>query len=391
MDRATTLNHKDTETQRESGERSVRHDTTIGASRTRFSLPSCLRVFVVCLSALALLTACGGGATQRLATAQPAGAMQRFAPAITRLTTGGCCRDPFWHPDGSRVLYADSIPNQRLAGTYAVPAEGGPPMMFWKEIATLSRDGARVAFPDFAAGVTRVQEFGKSSIATVSNGAAFVWFSPDGRQVAWIERLDAPQTTSAIDRLSRVWTANADGTNARIRANNVRTSEIQWFPDGRRIVYTGRDANGTNPGIYALDLNTGVIAQLATGFSSRGVRLAPDGQSLVYLATLEANAEANGMWVVRLDTGERRKLPLYGGVRWLPDSSALVMLPTQSDGGADALVRVDTITLAVTPLTDRAALPFRVAQDQWQLSPDGTRIAFVSLDDGNIAVLRFAA
>ncbi len=77
-------------------------------------------------------------------------------------------------------------------------------------------------------------------------------------------------------------------------------------------------------------------------------------------------------------------------MRWLPNSSGLISLPTETDGGADTLVRINITTLAVTPLTDRAALPFRVAQDEWQLAPDGTRIAFTSLDDSNIYTLRFA-
>ncbi len=115
-------------------------------------------------------------------------------PTLTRLTDDGCCRNPVWHPDGMRVLYTDAIPGQQLAGTYAVPADGsGAPSMFWPSAATLSPDGARVAFPDFAAKVTRVQEIGKSSIATLANNTAYVWFSADGRQLAWLERAPGPQ------------------------------------------------------------------------------------------------------------------------------------------------------------------------------------------------------
>ncbi len=309
---------------------------------------------------------------------------------LTRLTDGGCCRNPVWHPDGMRVLYTDAIPGQQLAGTYAVPADGsGAPSMFWPSAATLSPDGARIAFPDFAAKMTRVQEIGKTSIATLANNTAYVWFSVDGRQLAWLERAPGPQPSSNVDRLVRIWTANADGTNARVRGSDVRAAEVAWFPDGQRLLFAGRDQDGGSPGIYTLDLTNGALTRVVDAFSPRAVRLAPDGQSLVYLAALEANPDANGLFLVRLDTGERRKLPLIGGVRWLPDSSGLIALPTQTDGGADALVRMDTAALAVTPLTDRAALPFRVAQDEWQLAPDGTRIAFTSLDDGNIYTLRF--
>ncbi len=173
-----------------------------------------------------------------------------------------------------------------------------------------------------------------------------------------------PATSSNVDRLVRIWTANADGTNARVRGRDVRAGEVAWFPDGQRLLFAGRDQDGGSPGIYTLDLTSGTLTRVVEAFSPRAVRLAPDGQSLVYLAALEVNPDANGLFLVRLDTGERRKLPLLGGVRWLPDSSGLIALPTQTDGGADALVRVDAATLGVTPLTDRVdpALPGRAGR-----------------------------
>lgn len=325
-------------------------------------------------------------------TTAPTAAPAPFKPTLTKLTDGGCCRNPVWYPDGTRVLYTDAIPNQQLAGTYAVPADGsGPPSVFWPSAATVSPDGSRIAFPDFAARVTRIQEFGKQSTATLANDAAYVWFSRDGRQVAWLARAPGAQPSSNVDRLVTVWVANADGASARIvRGGNVRAAELAWFPDGQRLLFAGRDRDGGNPGIYTLDVNTGALTRIVDAFSPRGVRLAPDGNTLVYLAALEEKPEDNGLFLTRVDGSGKRKLPVLGGVRWLPDSAALLVVPTQADNGPDQLVRVDAATLATTPLTDRAALPFRIAQDEWQAAPDGTRIAFTSLADGNISVLRFA-
>ncbi len=314
-----------------------------------------------------------------------------FKPAITKLTDGGCCRNPVWHPDGTRILYTDAIPDQQLAGTYAVPADGtGAPVVFWPSVAEVSPDGSRVAFPDFAARVTRLQEVGKQSVATLNNDAAYVWFSRDGRQVAWLARAPGAQPSSNVDRLVNIWVANADGANARVVGATVRAGELTWFPDGQRLLFTGRDRDGGSPGIYTLDLASGALTQIIGAFSPRGVRLAPDGGSLVYLAALEEKPEDNGLFIARADGTMKRKIPLIGAVRWLPDSTALVIVPTQTDNGPDQLVRIDAATLATTTLTDRAALPFRIAQDEWQLAPDGTRIVFTSLTDGTIYALRFA-
>ena len=313
-----------------------------------------------------------------------------FAPTLTQLTNGGCCRNPVWHPDSTRVLYTDAAPNQPLAATWAVPADAsGPPTVFFPSAATVSPDGSRIAFPDFANHVTRIQEFGKQSTATIANNAAYVWFSQDGRQVAWLERAPGAQPSSNVDRLVRIWVANADGANARPRGNTVRAADLTWFPDGQRLLFTGRDTDGGNPGIYVLDITTGALTRIVDAFSPRGARLSPDGTRIVYLAALEATPEDNGLFIVNADGGAKRKLPLVGGVRWSPDSKSLLILPFQTDNGADQLIRIDAATLGATPLTDRVALPFRVAQDEWHVAPDGTRIVFNALTDSNIYVLRF--
>jgi Tol biopolymer transport system component len=327
------------------------------------------------------------------ATTVPATATtQPFTPSLTKLTDGGCCRNPVWHPDGTRVLYTDAVPGQRLAATYAVPADGsGPPTVFFPSAATVAPDGSRIAFPDFANNVTRIQEFGKQSTATIANNAAYVWFSPDGRQVAWLALAPGPQPSSNVDRLVRVWVANADGSNARARGNVVRAAELTWFPDNQRLLFVGRDTDGGNPGIYVLDINAGTLTRVVEAFSPRGARLSPDGTHIVYLAALEEQPGDNGLFIVNADGSAKRKLPLIGGIRWAPDSRSMIILPVQTDNGPDQLVRIEATTLATTPLTDRAALPFRVAQDEWQLSPDGARIVFNALTDSNIYVLRFAS
>lgn len=318
-------------------------------------------------------------------TAQP------FAPTLTQLTNGGCCRNPVWHPDSTRVLYTDAAPNQPLAATWAVPADAsGAPTVFFPSAATVSPDGSRIAFPDFANHVTRIQEFGKQSTATIGNNAAYVWFSQDGRQVAWLALAPGAQPSSNVDRLVRVWVANADGANVRQRGPTVRAADVTWFPDGQRLLFTGRDTDGGNPGIYVLDITTGALTRIVNAFSPRATRLSPDGTQIVYLATLEANPDDNGLFIVNADGSAKRKLPLVGGVRWSPDSKGLLMLPFQTDNGADQLVRIDATTLGTTPITDRAALPFRVAQDEWHVAPDGTRIVFNALTDSNIYVLRFS-
>src|SRR5207302_3709344 len=102
-----------------------------------------------------------------------------------------------------------------------------------------------------------------------------------------------------------------------------------------------RDTDGGKPGVYVMDIGAGTLTRIVDAFSPRGVRLSPDGNRIVYLAALEEKPEDNGLFIVNADGTAKRKLPLIGGVRWSPDSRSLVILPFQTDNGADQLLRMD--------------------------------------------------
>jgi Tol biopolymer transport system component len=51
------------------------------------------------------------------------------------------------------------------------------------------------------------------------------------------------------------------------------------------------------------------------------------------------------------------------------------------------LWQVDVESGAATPLTDAAITPFKIANGDWSVSPDGRHVAFVSASDNNIWLL----
>jgi Tol biopolymer transport system component len=94
------------------------------------------------------------------------------------------------------------------------------------------------------------------------------------------------------------------------------------------------------------------------------------------------------VWVVRADGAERRQLDreLFGAFRWR-DSRRLFVIPFRPEATSHELWEVDVKTGEARRLTDPATTPFKVANGDWSVSPDGRYVAFVESRDRNIWVL----
>jgi Tol biopolymer transport system component len=123
----------------------------------------------------------------------------------------------------------------------------------------------------------------------------------------------------------------------------------------------------------------------------RGTLLSPDGQWLAYFVTLGDEAAENGLWLVRTDGTERRQLDreLFGSYQWR-DAHRLLILPFQPAATWHELWEYDLRTGQARRLTDPDVTPFKVANGDWQVSPDGRHVAFVASQDRNIWVLTLA-
>jgi hypothetical protein len=54
-------------------------------------------------------------------------------------------------------------------------------------------------------------------------------------------------------------------------------------------------------------------------------------------------------------------------------------------------VRYDIVSATASPATSPETTPFRIANGDWTVSPDGRRIAYVSADDYAIWVIELAS
>ena len=101
----------------------------------------------------------------------------------------------------------------------------------------------------------------------------------------------------------------------------------------------------------------------------------------------ESRLGHRGRLAVERDTGlQRADDELFGGYEWRREGELLVVpFPTSPD--SHALWSVDAATGTASRVTDPAATPFKIANGDWSVSPDGSRVAFVEAGDKAIWVL----
>lgn len=307
-------------------------------------------------------------------------------PEVRPLTGGGCCVQPFWSPDSQRVLFIDKPAADAPAGLWNVDLQGSPAQFASDRLGIYSSDQQLRAFPE--AGQTVVERLSDGQRWVIPSGGRAVSFSLDGQQLAWTSGQGTAGSTS-VPR--QIWVSQVDGSQARQVYTLPGGSFAGWFPDGRLLISGRLAAPETGQALWALTLPTDqagqpVLTELGRGERLRGTSISPDGGWLAYLVTLSADPQQNGVWLVNTQSGEKRRLEFFGAYRWR-DSNRLLVAPLDLEQAVHRLWQVEMESGETIPLTDPATTPFKIANGDWNVSPDGRHVAFVSADDQNIWLL----
>ena len=300
------------------------------------------------------------------------------APVRRQLTSGGCCVQPQWSPDGGQVWFLDQPSEAQPAGLWGVPVAGGEPQFITDRLGLLSPDGSLRAYP--SAGQTMVERVATGEVWSVPAGGRAVLFSPDNTQLAW---QTASSTVDFDRRVVEIWVAAVDGGAARVVAQLIGGGLTDWFPNSRELLVTGRASRDSEPVLAVLDVDSGQLRELVRAVNLRGVTLSPDGGWLAYQVAFSGDPAQDGLWVLSLAEGEAHRLPLFGAYRWRAEGR-LLMVPLEPERPSHRLVDVDAASGQATALTDPAVTAFRIAAGDWALSPDGQRVVYVSAADHNL-------
>ena len=248
--------------------------------------------------------------------------------------------DPAWSPDGRYLAYA------ARGDIWIVPADGG-------EAVALTEGPAYHSEPAF---------------------------SPDGGHIAFTMDIDGNLELGIV--------AVAGGEVRQLTDNPELDFAPDWSGDGKSLLFASR-RNGSLD-ILRLEIDSGQITKVIAGPGNEyQPKVSPDGQSLAFVAPVANRTGSGGIWTMPLPAGEATLVHYEESSyrlkpHWSADGKTLTYV-------SDAAGSTD---LAIVPaaggnrvrLTEEPTGEFDPA-----VSPNGTRIAFVSNHDGPTALYTLAS
>jgi murein DD-endopeptidase MepM/ murein hydrolase activator NlpD len=305
-----------------------------------------------------------------------------------RLTTGGCCANPSWSADSSRVLFIDrpQIGPLKAAPTaiYGVnPLEPGAPGVALSSVASLSPSERYALLPGPTSILERVSDGQRVRLPTESGNLAY---SPSEARVAW----SVSETRGNFDRLTTsVFTASLSSAASSLtvsgpkRTTTVYGGGVVGWLDEQRLVITGKSSpTERDRALRVLDVQSGQSRVLARALNFRSLNISPGGRWIAYTVAFDSTAR-NGLFVMDAQSGQARRVSWFGSYRWR-DANRIVYVPLALRAPSHRLLEYDARTDQSRALVE---LGTKMANDQWQVSPDGQRLAFVNAADNNIYAL----
>lgn len=234
-------------------------------------------------------------------------------------------------------------------------------------------------------GRTRVVNRGTGEWREIATGGAYPQFSPSSARLLW-HRHPADNIPGGIPPLTEVWVANVDGTG-RTLLGTQQGGAVYWLDEGR--VLAVEPVGRTQTFKMAIwEIATRQKTPLAEVKNLRGVQVAPGGAIVLFYAPFQDDPARSGLYGMLTKAGAQPVLlPFFSSYRWR-DSKTILYLRYGADahpilsltGGQMLLASYDVTTGEDRILTDPAQ-PFRIANDDWHVSPDGRHVVFWNADD----------
>ncbi|HXI18679.1 MAG TPA: peptidoglycan DD-metalloendopeptidase family protein [Chloroflexota bacterium] len=303
-------------------------------------------------------------------------------PSVNDLAIEGIVQ-PFWTAEGDRILYYDQ-PQVGLGGTWAVDPASGKAVRERPQWGSYLARGTLLVIPRPTQRDTHITHLpsGREWTLATTNGGLF---SPDGTLVTYGA---AAQTQGSFGgpgtfQTTTLMVAGADGQNAQRVALPINASAQAWVAgrDGSangRLLLTGRRARREHTSFWLLDVRTRGLEEI--GVSNRrlnGIHVSPDASWVAFLGMWNPDANQDGLWVMRTDGSDRRRLAVQGGYRWTADNRLIVIPMRPTAGESHEVWEANPASGELRRLTSAAETPLRLANYDWDISADGTNLVFV--------------
>jgi murein DD-endopeptidase MepM/ murein hydrolase activator NlpD len=304
---------------------------------------------------------------------------------------------PFWSGDGSRILFYDQ-PQPGLGGTWAADPTGGKIERERAQWGNYVARGTLLVTPrpnQRDTYVLHVPSGREWTLATTNGGL----FSPDGTMVT---HSAAAQTTGQPGgannfSLSTIVVSGADGQNPQRVSLPLNASTVAWVPgrDGspnQRLLLNGRRSRQDHPAFYLYDLRTRALDELGAKHRRlTGINVSPDGTWVAFLGMWNADTAHNGLWIMRTDGTDKRKLEVLGGYRWTEENRLIVVPMRASKDASHEVWEVTPANGEMRRLTSGDETPLRIANYDWDVSPDGSNLVYVDASTKRLVNLSLPA
>ena len=296
----------------------------------------------------------------------------------TRLTGPGCCVLPFWSADSQRVLFIDK-PDAKPAAIYAINVnKPDSPKRAFSSVAVFSPSQRIAVLPGATTILERLSDGRRVRVPSGAN----IFFSRSETQIAWSVAADAGRFDT---QSNRVYTARITGEfrleKPKLIANLYGGGTAGWLNENQLLLTGKTDPKQRDRSLRVFDLRDQSVRTLTTALNIRGLSINPNGTQIAYYVAFDSAAR-NGMYVQDVVSGKRQRLDWIGSYRWR-DSNRLVYVPLEA-AASHRLLQWDVRTAQSEPLVSLGA---KIAGDDWQVAPDGSRMVFVSATDRRLRVL----
>ena len=304
-------------------------------------------------------------------------------PRLRRLTEGSCCTEAYWHNE-AEIRFIDQEPETGQTGLWSLDISRDPPARAFvtDRLGVASPDDRYFAYPDRSTGLAVIEDAQTGESWSLDLHESPVNFSPDSRRILWIE---IDQDVPFEERVPVYWLSNVDGSNRRRVATVPRSSTLAWLDSDTLLISqfeaeANRSRFGTQMATLSkLSLVDGAVTKLLRIERPRGLSLNPARTALVYYTAFADDPADNGLWYLDLTAIPLapRKLPFLGAYRW-QGNEALVYVPFDPEEESHLFYSLDLASGQSHPLTDAGQPQLKITNNDWSVSPDGSKILFLA-------------
>ena len=225
---------------------------------------------------------------------------------IVHLPPGARVDQVAWSPDGSAIAYEATVPGKSEDLFLApFPPERGPArnLGHWYQGFSFSPDGERIVHAiNSPAGGLEVLDVGTGKRTLLHKASNVVWdakYSPDGKSIAYVKTIDAPNSSSESseddepdcrgpNKELRIYSL-IDGSDTPVRIPKAPESvyNFSWSPDSQRIALElGTEDCGSPSGeaaVFVTSVDQKVQSQISTASPSVQPVFSPDGSAVAFV------------------------------------------------------------------------------------------------------------